>query len=124
MSIRIRILIWFHEFNCNFLLTSLTRITIKCDDRPISKVWMVDLGGSERLLKTGATGRTMDEGKAINLSLSALADVISALKRKRTHVPFRNSKLTQILTDSIGKILVDQFDLEFSNQNDFSAYFE
>lgn len=64
---------------------------------------MVDLGGSERLLKTGATGRTMDEGKSINLSLSALADVISALKRKRTHVPFRNSKLTHILTDSIGK---------------------
>ncbi|CAA7388626.1 unnamed protein product [Spirodela intermedia] len=50
----------------------------------VSKLWMVDLGGSERLLKTGAKGQTMDEGKAINLSLSALGD------------------LTQILKDSLG----------------------
>ncbi|KAG9457580.1 hypothetical protein H6P81_002088 [Aristolochia fimbriata] len=81
----------------------LTRITISGEGRvEPSKLWMVDLGGSERLLKTGATGRTMDEGKAINLSLSALADVIAALKRKRNHVPYRNSKLTQILRDSLG----------------------
>ncbi|KAK7277867.1 hypothetical protein RJT34_22886 [Clitoria ternatea] len=70
--------------------------------REISKLWMVDLGGSERLLKTGAKGLTLDEGRAINLSLSALADVIAALKRKRCHVPYRNSKLTQILKDSLG----------------------
>lgn len=50
---------------------------------------MVDLGGSERLLKTGAVGLTLDEGRAINLSLSALADVIAALRRKRSHVPYR-----------------------------------
>jgi len=50
---------------------------------------MVDLGGSERLLKTGARGLTLDEGRAINLSLSALADVLAALKRKRSHVPYR-----------------------------------
>lgn len=50
---------------------------------------MVDLGGSERLLKTGATGQTLDEGRAINLSLSALGDVIAALRRKRGHVPYR-----------------------------------
>ncbi|XP_058076732.1 kinesin-like protein KIN-14U [Magnolia sinica] len=67
-----------------------------------SKLWMVDLGGSERLLKTGAIGQTLNEGKAINLSLSALGDVIAALKRKRNHVPYRNSKLTQILRDSLG----------------------
>ncbi|KAJ7973431.1 Kinesin-like protein [Quillaja saponaria] len=67
-----------------------------------SKLWMVDLGGSERLLKTGATGLTLDEGRAINLSLSALGDVIAALRRKRGHVPYRNSKLTQILKDSLG----------------------
>ncbi|KAF7805175.1 kinesin-like protein KIN-14U [Senna tora] len=70
--------------------------------REISKLWMVDLGGSERLLKTGAIGLTLDEGRAINLSLSALADVIAALRRKRCHVPYRNSKLTQILKDSLG----------------------
>ncbi|CAJ1976198.1 unnamed protein product [Sphenostylis stenocarpa] len=68
----------------------------------VSKLWMVDLGGSERLLKTGAKGLTLDEGRAINLSLSALADVVAALKRKRCHVPYRNSKLTQLLKDSLG----------------------
>lgn len=68
----------------------------------VSKLWMVDLGGSERLLKTGATGQTLDEGRAINLSLSALGDVIAALRRKKGHVPYRNSKLTQILRDSLG----------------------
>lgn len=67
-----------------------------------SKLWMVDLGGSERLLKTGATGQTLDEGRAINLSLSALGDVVAALRRKRGHVPYRNSKLTQVLKDSLG----------------------
>ncbi|KAK8589384.1 hypothetical protein V6N13_088235 [Hibiscus sabdariffa] len=73
------------------------------DAKPkVSKLWMVDLGGSERLLKTGATGQTLDEGRAINLSLSALGDVIAALRRKRGHVPYRNSKLTQILKDSLG----------------------
>ncbi|XP_065853677.1 kinesin-like protein KIN-14U [Euphorbia lathyris] len=79
----------------------LMRINI-CGHGEISKLWMVDLGGSERLLKTGATGQTLDEGRAINLSLSALADVIAALRRKRGHVPYRNSKLTQILKDSLG----------------------
>lgn len=43
----------------------------------------------ERLLKTGATGQTLDEGKAINLSLSSLGDVIAALKKNRGHVPYR-----------------------------------
>uniref|UniRef100_A0A452ZLW3 Kinesin motor domain-containing protein n=1 Tax=Aegilops tauschii subsp. strangulata TaxID=200361 RepID=A0A452ZLW3_AEGTS len=84
---------------------SLTRITIRrCGgvSEQVSKLWLVDLGGSERLLKTGASGLTMDEGKAINLSLSALGDVIAALRRKRSHVPYRNSKLTQILSDSLG----------------------
>ncbi|GFZ02844.1 P-loop containing nucleoside triphosphate hydrolases superfamily protein [Actinidia rufa] len=87
----------------------LTRITIfRRGDAPgggkaeVSKLWLVDLGGSERLLKTGATGQTLDEGRAINLSLSALGDVIAALRRKRGHVPYRNSKLTQILKDSLG----------------------
>lgn len=84
---------------------SLTRITIRRSGgvtEEVSKLWLVDLGGSERLLKTGASGLTMDEGKAINLSLSALGDVIAALRRKRSHVPYRNSKLTQILSDSLG----------------------
>ncbi|KAI3997763.1 hypothetical protein MKX01_007650, partial [Papaver californicum] len=71
--------------------------------RETNKIWMVDLGGSERVLKTRAWGRRFEEGKAINLSLSALGDVISALQRRRPHVPFRNSKLTQVLKDSLGE---------------------
>jgi hypothetical protein len=72
-------------------MCSLTRITIRrCGvTEEVSKLWLIDLGGSERLLKTGASGLTMDEGKAINLSLSALGDVIAALRRKRSHVPYR-----------------------------------
>ncbi|WOL06812.1 kinesin KP1 isoform X2 [Canna indica] len=82
-------------------------ITITCSAAPerqkeTNKIWMIDLGGSERLLKTQATGRRMEEGKAINLSLSALGDVISALQQKKSHVPYRNSKLTQVLKDSLG----------------------
>ncbi|CAN0920524.1 Kinesin-like protein KIN-14U [Linum grandiflorum] len=84
-----------------FPMCSLMKITISRDGEA-SKLWLVDLGGSERLLKTGATGLTLDEGRAINLSLSALGDVIAALRRKRGHVPYRNSKLTQILKDSLG----------------------
>ncbi|KAJ8770952.1 hypothetical protein K2173_022176 [Erythroxylum novogranatense] len=89
-------------------ISSLMRITISRSGNDlkakseVSKMWMVDLGGSERLLKTGATGQTLEEGRAINLSLSALGDVIAALRRKRGHVPYRNSKLTQILKDSLG----------------------
>ena len=94
-----------------FVVFSLTRIMIRRSDELVGKIWMVDLGGSERLLKTGATGQTMDEGKAINLSLSALGDVICALKRKRSHIPYRNSKLTQILKNSLGS--VDIFYLVF-----------
>uniref|UniRef100_A0A251V292 Putative kinesin motor domain-containing protein n=1 Tax=Helianthus annuus TaxID=4232 RepID=A0A251V292_HELAN len=50
---------------------------------------MVDLGGSECVLKTKAWGRRSEEGKAINLSLSALGDVINALQRKNRHIPYR-----------------------------------
>ncbi|TVU23844.1 hypothetical protein EJB05_26227 [Eragrostis curvula] len=90
--------------NVNDVSSRLTRITIRKHGvtEEVSKLWLIDLGGSERLLKTGASGLTMDEGKAINLSLSALGDVIAALRRKRSHVPYRNSKLTQILSDSLG----------------------
>jgi hypothetical protein len=54
---------------------------------------LVDLAGSERLNNTKVEGDRLKESQAINKSLSALADVISAMKEKK-HVPFRNSKLT------------------------------
>ncbi|XP_062172990.1 kinesin-like protein KIN-14T isoform X2 [Alnus glutinosa] len=87
---------------------SLIRLSITCFDAPerqreTNKVWFIDLGGSERVLKTKASGRRFEEGKAINLALSALGDVINALQRRRFHVPYRNSKLTQVLKDSLGE---------------------
>ncbi|KAM3329897.1 hypothetical protein ACQJBY_026736 [Aegilops geniculata] len=85
----------------------LIRISLTSFDAPErkkarNKIWMIDLGGSERLVKTKATGKRLKEGKAINLSLSALGDVIDALQTKKSHVPYRNSKLTQVLRDSLG----------------------
>lgn len=59
--------------------------------------------GSERQAKTGATGDRLKEANKINLSLSTLGNVISALvDGKSTHIPYRNSKLTRLLQDSLG----------------------
>lgn len=70
-----------------------------------SKFHFVDLAGSERLKRTGASGARMNEGININYGLMALGNVISALadeKRRGAHVPFRDSKITRLLQDSLG----------------------
>ncbi|XP_058028417.1 kinesin-like protein KIF17 [Ahaetulla prasina] len=68
-----------------------------------SKLNLVDLAGSERQSKTGAVGERLKEATKINLSLSALGNVISALADGRCrHVPYRDSKLTRVLQDSLG----------------------
>ncbi|PIK48750.1 Kinesin-II 85 kDa subunit [Apostichopus japonicus] len=69
----------------------------------VGKLHMVDLAGSERQTKTGATGQRLIEATKINLSLSTLGNVISSLvDGKSTHIPYRNSKLTRLLQDSLG----------------------
>ena len=69
----------------------------------VGKLNMVDLAGSERQAKTGATGDRLKEATKINLSLAALGNVISALvDGKNSHIPYRDSKLTRLLQDSLG----------------------
>ncbi|VDQ07437.1 unnamed protein product [Trichobilharzia regenti] len=86
-------------------------VTIECSENTEKnkalirqgKLHLVDLAGSERQAKTGATGKRLQEANKINLSLATLGNVISALvDGKSTHVPYRNSKLTRLLQDSLG----------------------
>lgn len=65
------------------------------------KLNLVDLAGSERVGRSGAEGSRLREAQHINKSLSALGDVIYALRSRQGHVPFRNSKLTYLLQDSL-----------------------
>jgi len=70
----------------------------------VGKLNLVDLAGSERVRLSGATGQRLEESKQINRSLSALGNVISALTdaKSRQHIPYRDSKLTRMLEDSLG----------------------
>lgn len=68
----------------------------------VGKLNLVDLAGSEKVWKSGSSGDTLEEAKKINWSLAALGNVINALREKRPHIPYRDSKLTRILQETLG----------------------
>ncbi|XP_030209513.1 kinesin heavy chain isoform X4 [Gadus morhua] len=87
----------------SIFLISIKQEHVETEQKLCGKLYLVDLAGSEKVSKTGAAGAVLDEAKNINKSLSALGNVISALAEgTKTHVPYRDSKMTRILQDSLG----------------------
>ncbi|XP_075603004.1 kinesin-like protein KIF9 isoform X1 [Balearica regulorum gibbericeps] len=90
--------------HCIFTIYIESRFRVFSDVKCInSKINLIDLAGSERLSKTGSEGQVLKEATYINKSLSFLEQIIIALADpKRDHIPFRQSKLTHVLKDSLG----------------------
>lgn len=87
----------------SIFLVTINQRDINTGSQKSGMLYLVDLAGSEKVGKTGASGQTLEEAKKINKSLSALGMVINALTDgKSTHVPYRDSKLTRILQESLG----------------------
>ncbi|KAL7833076.1 hypothetical protein SRHO_G00300940 [Serrasalmus rhombeus] len=87
----------------SIFLINIKQEHVETEQKLSGKLYLVDLAGSEKVSKTGAEGSVLDEAKNINKSLSALGNVISALAEgTKTHVPYRDSKMTRILQDSLG----------------------
>ncbi|KAI6716628.1 hypothetical protein PZA11_001782 [Diplocarpon coronariae] len=85
-----------------FVIT-ITQKNVETGSAKSGQLFLVDLAGSEKVGKTGASGQTLEEAKKINKSLSALGMVINNLTDgKSSHVPYRDSKLTRILQESLG----------------------
>ena len=85
-----------------FVLT-VTQKNVETGSAKSGQLFLVDLAGSEKVGKTGASGQTLEEAKKINKSLSALGMVINSLTDgKSSHIPYRDSKLTRILQESLG----------------------
>uniref|UniRef100_K3WVX7 Kinesin-like protein n=1 Tax=Globisporangium ultimum (strain ATCC 200006 / CBS 805.95 / DAOM BR144) TaxID=431595 RepID=K3WVX7_GLOUD len=84
------------------LMIDIERKSKASGDIDTGRLVLVDLAGSERLSKTETTGQRLREAQYINKSLCAISDVMSALRAKEKHIPFRNSKLTHMLQDSLG----------------------
>ncbi|XP_061075768.1 kinesin heavy chain isoform X2 [Conger conger] len=87
----------------SIFLINIKQEHVETEQKLSGKLYLVDLAGSEKVSKTGAEGAVLDEAKNINKSLSSLGNVISALAEgTKTHVPYRDSKMTRILQDSLG----------------------
>uniref|UniRef100_A0A8P4GQ46 Kinesin-like protein n=1 Tax=Dicentrarchus labrax TaxID=13489 RepID=A0A8P4GQ46_DICLA len=92
----------------SIFLINIKQENIETEKKLSGKLYLVDLAGSEKVSKTGAEGAVLDEAKNINKSLSALGNVISALAEgTKTHVPYRDSKMTRILQDSLGETVAE-----------------
>ena len=83
-----------------FILEMIQKFPSEAEKR--GRLNLVDLAGSEKVGKTGTSGETLEEAKKINLSLSCLGFVIHALTSNYEHIPYRDSKLTRILQESLG----------------------
>ncbi|KAL4646323.1 kinesin heavy chain-like isoform X1 [Arapaima gigas] len=87
----------------SIFLIDIRQENLETEQKLSGKLYLVDLAGSEKVSKTGAEGAILDEAKNINKSLSSLGNVISALAEgTKVHVPYRDSKMTRILQDSLG----------------------
>lgn len=86
----------------SIFMFTVTQENLETKKKLHGKLYLVDLAGSEKVAKTGAEGSTLTEAMNINKSLSALGNVINALVDNHAHVPYRDSKLTRILQESLG----------------------
>ncbi|KAG1450733.1 hypothetical protein G6F56_008260 [Rhizopus delemar] len=87
----------------SIVVVTITQKNVDTGAAKSGKLYLVDLAGSEKVGKTGASGQTLEEAKKINKSLTALGMVINALTDgKSSHIPYRDSKLTRILQESLG----------------------
>jgi kinesin family protein 5 len=87
----------------SIFVVTVTQKNVETGSMKSGQLFLVDLAGSEKVGKTGASGQTLEEAKKINKSLSALGMVINCLTDSKTsHIPYRDSKLTRILQESLG----------------------
>lgn len=83
-------------------MLELEQINMDTQKHLISLLYLVDLAGSETVKRTGAQGIVLQQACHVNKSLTILSNVISALSNKRAHIPYRDSKLTRLLTHALG----------------------
>ncbi len=91
-----------HSSRSHMVLTVEVKSGIVGQEPTTGTLYLVDLAGSERVRKSAVEGQELKEATHINKSLSALGNVMEALDRKASHVPYRDSKLTYLLQDSLG----------------------
>ncbi|KAK2958238.1 putative Kinesin heavy chain [Blattamonas nauphoetae] len=84
-------------------MVKVIQVNALTESKKTGLMYLVDLAGSEKIAHTGAEGQQLEEAKKINLSLSALGNVINALTDPSSkHIPYRDSKLTRVLQETFG----------------------